>query len=695
MNGFYNKNNKLKALVIALCLTMGTTYMISPLNAIEARADNIDPAKENFMDKTFGESYANFNNSGSNSIKDKIETTYISMNSEGSIKETVVTEKLSNIGKSETLKDYSNLKDIENTSGNEKFTKKGNNLSWKANGESIKYKGKTSDNLPINVKISYYLNCEKVSPKQIAGKSGNVSIRFDYSINKSHFINGQHIKHPYTVASGLYLNNDNFSDVSVSSGKVIDDGSKTIVMGIAFPEMNENLNISRSELDIPGSVVINAHTENFNIDGTYTIAMSGIMNDENVNLSDIKGKAEKIESALTSLGSAANKIDIGTKELNKGTEKLKNGTEKLKAGGSDAINGAENLNRGLKALSANSESLRNGASQVENKVFNNATKEIQNQLGDKNIVLSPSNYAKVIANISDGAIIKAESEFRNSLANSGISDRDVQNTIFSLAYNKMMADGKSEPSIEDIKNYINLAANTAKSANITAKYINDYSNAAINFLKNAGYTNEQLAEEKGKQLIILTSIEMGLTNGSIDKDELESQLNNAMDLLKAAKEYEIASQGASDNAKKLFTLAVGKEAPKKLKELKEELDSLEMFIAGIKQYTVGVDAASAGSDKLLKGLEQLNDGIVQLDNGAGGLASGADKLSDGMSRLNKEGIKKFVGVMSKSDLNNVAKRLDTVSEASKNEIFLGGKPESMTGESRIIFKSEAIKSGEE
>ena len=58
------------------------------------------------------------------------------------------------------------------------------------------------------------------------------------------------------MRSGLVLNDDNFSDITVSNGKAIDDGNKTVVMGIAFPEMNENLGISRSKLDIPNSVVI-------------------------------------------------------------------------------------------------------------------------------------------------------------------------------------------------------------------------------------------------------------------------------------------------------------------------------------------------------------------------------------------------------------------------------------------------------
>ncbi len=60
--------------------------------------------------------------------------------------------------------------------------------------------------------------------------------------------------------SGLVLNDDDFSDITVSNGKAIDDGNKDSCYGHCFPEMNENLGISRSKLDIPNKdVVINAH----------------------------------------------------------------------------------------------------------------------------------------------------------------------------------------------------------------------------------------------------------------------------------------------------------------------------------------------------------------------------------------------------------------------------------------------------
>ena len=225
MNRLSNsKKIKRGASALALCLTVGAMYVVTPLSANAAnKSKGADLTGETKTEQAVESSYPSLTRAGTASKKDKVETTYTSMDADGNVKETVVTEQLTNDGKVDKLNDYSTLKDIENTSGHEKFTQNGNNVSWDAEGKPIKYKGTPTAGLPVNVKITYFLNGEKMSAKKIAGKSGNITIRFDYTVNQSEYVKGHLIKHPYTVASGLVLNNEKFSDVSVSNGKAIDD----------------------------------------------------------------------------------------------------------------------------------------------------------------------------------------------------------------------------------------------------------------------------------------------------------------------------------------------------------------------------------------------------------------------------------------------------------------------------------------
>ena len=62
---------------------------------------------------------------------------------------------------------------------------------------------------PVKINISYLLNGSAISPEELAGKSGHITIRFDYE-NLSYetvTINGQNEKMyiPYAMISGLIL----------------------------------------------------------------------------------------------------------------------------------------------------------------------------------------------------------------------------------------------------------------------------------------------------------------------------------------------------------------------------------------------------------------------------------------------------------------------------------------------------------
>lgn len=79
-------------------------------------------------------------------------------------------------------------------------------------------------------------------PEELAGKSGSVTIRFDYT-NKAKTtvkINGKKtdIYVPFTAVSGVVLD-DSFRNVRVNSGRVLSDGSRMIAVGIAMPGLKK------------------------------------------------------------------------------------------------------------------------------------------------------------------------------------------------------------------------------------------------------------------------------------------------------------------------------------------------------------------------------------------------------------------------------------------------------------------------
>lgn len=59
-------------------------------------------------------------------------------------------------------------------------------------------------------------------------------------------------------------------------GKVISDGDRTILAGIAFPGLQHNLGLSREKLDIPSCFEVNIDVKDFELGTAVTIAANSL-----------------------------------------------------------------------------------------------------------------------------------------------------------------------------------------------------------------------------------------------------------------------------------------------------------------------------------------------------------------------------------------------------------------------------------
>ena len=133
---------------------------------------------------------------------------------------------------------------------------------------TLHYKGYDSYTLPVSMKISYTLDGKSITPKELAGKSGHVVIHISYANN----IRSGGVNVPFLVLTGLAMDDEHFSNISVDNGKTMDDGSRNIVVGFALPGMQSSLGVSSGDLDIPESVTISCDTDKYSVDTMYTVA---------------------------------------------------------------------------------------------------------------------------------------------------------------------------------------------------------------------------------------------------------------------------------------------------------------------------------------------------------------------------------------------------------------------------------------
>lgn len=491
---------------------------------------------------------------------DKRETVYVMMDADGKVDKVIVSEQLNNPRQDQELHDFSTLEDIENTSGHESFTQDGQKLTWQADGKRIDYQGRYSGDLPVQVHIHYYLDGEEKTAAEIAGQAGQVTIRFDYEILREDLLGDQSYFHPYVMVSSLALDNNHFSHIEVSNGKILDDGSKTLVVGLALPGLNENLGLDRGDFDIPSYVEITADTDAFTFSGSYSLALSGRFNALQMSTTDdVEGKIADLKLAMATLSNSSKLLVKGVDGLCTGAAQLGQGMGGLSEGlgrvqgGSDALEaGVSELQSGLAQLSANSTNLTAGMSQLEASLFTAASQQLTQELGLGEVLLTPENYGQVL----DGL---------------------------------------------------------------------------------------------GAQLAQVPS-------------------------------------PASDAAAQKLTL------------VRQQLESVVALTAGVQTYTAGVDASALGSQKLLQGLGSLKQGLIDLGQGAQELTKGSDKLSGGLEKLKRnlerfdqQGIDRLVNAVNNEKVADLLGNLKGVLEASEQSDLLGGKTEEMTGESKIIFKTAAIK----
>ena len=98
----------------------------------------------------------------------KEETVYSKLKTNGSEKTTVVSEHLINDQNETSLDDQSSLKNIKNVNGKETFKQDGSSLVWQTTDrQDIYYQGKTTNSLPVSMKVTYKLDGKKTKFKLI------------------------------------------------------------------------------------------------------------------------------------------------------------------------------------------------------------------------------------------------------------------------------------------------------------------------------------------------------------------------------------------------------------------------------------------------------------------------------------------------------------------------------------------------
>lgn len=629
----------------------------------------------------------------------KEESVYVNADAQGTVDQITVSNWLKNAGSAEgKLEDESELNEIKNVKGEESFSLDGKKLTWNTEGQDIYYQGTTNKELPVSVTFTYFLDGKEVKPEEIKGKSGHLTIQIQYKNEekKTVSVDGkkEEVYTPFVMMTGMILSIEHFQNVVIDNGKVISDGNNNIVVGFGMPGMKESLKLSEEmeqNFTIPESLEIQADVTDFSMTSTYTVALTDLLDDidlnEIVDVDSLQDSLEELEDAALALVSGSAKLADGAKELDSGVDEYTKGVDTLNAGiqkylgkkgkiddsvteyvngVNKAIQGVKDYTEGADALAdgvtgyvAGEERLEEGAAglsdlskgltlvQTSIDALNKAldgkdeddikaaaeqlakgTEQLKETIGTKEV---KTLLAQVDSMVSTGNELITETEKLSASLQKGIAEPvgEIAKNLTAL----QTALGTINTSLTDLQSECQKAVDAAN------EKIGSY-NSKVDTAKNAASNSKATIENA------ISSLETQLKN--TEDETAKAQLNKVIDTLKTAK---TAADGLSsvEKAEKVTISmptidisAIASCASNITNSAATFKNAAEALNEALPEMQKRLNSISAAKEAIpADSIEQLGNAVETLNTGMQALNKGITEMSGKVSLLNTSVAEQF------------------------------------------------------
>lgn len=545
-----------------------------------------------------------------------------------------------------------------------------------ANGNETLNKTESSENAPVTMKVTYKLDGKEIKPEDLAGKSGKVTIHFDYTNNqkKTVTINGkkQTVAVPFTMITGMMLPTDVFSNVEVTNGKLTKVGDNIVAVGMTMPGLKDTMNLKFNDksldLDIPEYFELTADVKDFSLDMTMSVATSNLLSD--MNADDIT--LDDLKKTVASLDDAANQLADGTVSLQDGTQQLSDAIPALTDGVDQLNTGASSLKDGIYAYADGAASAYEGSVSLNNnmKTYADGIGTLYNTLKDNNLDSSVASAAKGASDLAAGAVT-LDAGIDSALAGAGAlatGANDLTGGTEQLAtgaaaladgankIGKTLTDGMTEAKEKYDNAYesfyqLAVAVIGGKLGYNPSTMTDEQKIAAATALANeAGYglsatadiTNENQCT-KAAAFIMQNYNDTDIATGKIG---IRTAMVSALTAKYAAADTEhkytleqLKAKANSDADANLVAISSGlSQAYKAYGLLNDTMISLtaggeNSFFNGITKLNEGAGQVNTGANALKAGIDQLSTGAGQLSAGSKQLKAGLGTLSTGLNTL--------------------------------------------------------------
>lgn len=582
---------------------------------------------------------------------DKEETVYIVTDTNGNVEKQIVSDWIKNKNGEEKLTDRSDLDAIENVKTDAGYTENADGtIEWDAQGNDIYYKGTTDKELPVNVKITYYLDGKEISAADLAGKSGKVKIRFDYIPNQKTTVkvNGvdKEMYVPFTMLSGMILDNSKFTNIQASTGKVINDGDRSLVAGVGFAGLNENLAFMENGgagIRIPDYFEVTADVEDFSLMMTVSCATAELLGAVSVDgVDEING----IKETLNKMTSAVDKLCDGTTQLKDGMITWKTNFVTYAAGIGELRDGVSQIDEGAGLLAEKSKEFVEGIKSAKEGVCQIA----ENLDGENGAVAGANALAagadKLLAGIGTREDMDNQKDTTVAGAISKLDDGANQLSAGLHALQAGINDSKDENGKEQygLVSGLHALANGIGSADKQQAMADAASGNPQTLTGGALAVDAGMGELQSGMKSMVSGLEEAIADNQAKMTQIgqvleyisQTGMNPATSAVATPQEIEeyktnYASLAGANQALGMVLTQMDE------KNLDESIDALKKGCEGVAEASGQMaDAAQklcVGADALANGMEQVQAGADSLASGTGKLKNNMGTLVDGASQL--------------------------------------------------------------
>ena len=639
----------------------------------------------------------------------KVDEILVQADASGNVKEKTGTITITGSNSKAAIKDITNLTNIKNISGDEKFTQnEDGTITWENSGNEIRYTGELTEELPFSMKVTYYLDEQEIAPADLAGKSGRVKVVYAFENLKMVDVDleGEKSKTyvPFLAVTTIALPMEGFDNVESLGGGlgVTEFGDQHFLMGVATPGVKEALNLEIMGLDkyveFPESFGFTADVTNFEMPATVTCVTPHAMDKLNFSQLDTP---ESVSNKVEELVAATEKLVDGSDQLASGTTELANGMnqfmKEFKSGLQAISDGSAQLNTDLYNLEDKKNELQSKSGELINYLDDLLAKLNAFTLPNANDIFTPELLSaeqklqedvKLLIKILE--TMKSQLEEVMAFADEAQAYIDKMTEIGNAVYaelasidlDKMVAEAQEIAK----KQVCDALKEEFSSLGIPDEQLYSLVDKIMANVDISSVTNEAKGHIANVEAILNDIPSIEIPEFKVDVDEVIHVLEDMEQQFKVlenaiGKQGEIVSLLDSANGFLNSVKSNSSVIKKKSNELISGLDFADGVIKNAHSYMNSLNSAVA----------KANEGTEQLAGGAQAVDSGAKQLADGTEQYYKEGILTAADYAKQATLQAFLNRCKSFILAAREYTNISGIDKETKGSIRFTVSTEAIR----